>query len=50
LWVHTDASFRFPLGLPARLVTAHPIGGDRQREFETAPRVVPIPLAQLRVA
>src|SRR4051812_11570110 len=28
LWVHSDPTFRFPLGLPSRFVTARPIGGD----------------------
>jgi hypothetical protein len=51
LWVHTDARFRFPLGLPSRLVTAQPIGGDRQRPFE-APYMLPTPsvMPALRVA
>ncbi len=31
LWVHADPSFRFPLGLPHRLVSSQPIAGDQQR-------------------
>jgi hypothetical protein len=31
LWVHSDPSFRFPFGLPHRMVTADPIGPERQR-------------------
>jgi hypothetical protein len=51
LWVHADAAFRFPLGLPSRLVTAVPIGGDRQRPFEVpqGPATV-VPMPHLRVA
>jgi hypothetical protein len=31
LWVHADASFRFPLGLQHRLVTSEAIGLEAQR-------------------
>jgi hypothetical protein len=31
LWVHSDPTFRFPVGLSHRMVTSEPIGHDRQR-------------------